>query len=296
MYCARDAMSELEGVSTTDIYRLQESLKKKNEEVEALKKQLAETEEKLNELARNLEQKVIERTVEVNRLLLHKTKFIDNLSHDLGTPLTPMMALLPIIRDAVEDPETKELVDTCIRNAEYIKRVVHDTRELAELSVTELYLKKENLFALIDELVQKYASVFTSFGITVENDVNKEVFVNTEKTRLLQVIDHLSSNATNSMPTGGTLTFSCRKIEHKTGPFIELLVQDTGVGMSGEKTDHLFDEFYKADESRHKLDSTGLGLTICKRIVEKQGGRIWADSHGEGTGTTIHLTIPAAQE
>ncbi len=289
-------MSEYESVSTNNTDQLQQALKKKDEEIQALKKQLAETEEKLNELNRDLEQKVIERTVEVNRLLLHKTKFIDNLSHDLGTPLTPMMALLPVIRDAVEDPEIKELVDTCIRNAEYIKRVVHDTQELAELSVTDLYLKKENLSALIDELVQKYTSVFTSFGISVENIVDKDIFVNTEKTRLLKVIDHLSSNAVNSMPDGGTLTFSCRTLEQKTGPFVELIVQDNGVGMSREKTDHLFDEFYKADESRHKLDSTGLGLTICKRIVEKHGGRIWADSHGEGTGTAIHLTIPAVKE
>ncbi|MBN2065872.1 MAG: HAMP domain-containing histidine kinase [Candidatus Thermoplasmatota archaeon] len=295
MYCASDTMGECENVSTTDIHQLREACKKKDEELEALKKQLAETEEKLNELNHDLEQKVIERTVEVNRLLLHKTKFIDNLSHDLGTPLTPMMALLPVIRDAVEDPEIKGLVDTCIRNAEYIKRVVHDTQEMAELSAIELYLKKENLFSIVDELVQKYTSVFSSFGVIVENNISKEVFVNTEKTRLLEVIDHLSSNAVNSMPDGGTLTFSCRTFKQKTGLFIELLVKDSGVGMSREKTDHLFDEFYKADESRHKLDSTGLGLTICKRIVEKHGGRIWADSRGEGTGTTIHLTIPVAE-
>jgi signal transduction histidine kinase len=55
----------------------------------------------------------------------------------------------------------------------------------------------------------------------------------------------------------------------------------------------LFDEFYKADESRHKLDSTGLGLSICKRIVELHGGRIWADSRGKGTGTIIHFIIPS---
>lgn len=296
MYPASDVMSEYESVSNTDINQLQKALKKKDEELERLKKQLVKTEEQLNELNRDLEQKVIERTVEVNRLLLHKTKFIDNLSHDLGTPLTPMIALLPIIRDAVDNPKIKGLVDTCMRNAEYIKRVVHDTQELAELSVTDLYLKKENLFALVDELVQKYTSVFTSFGITVENTIDKNIFVNTEKTRFLKVIDHLSSNAVNSMSNGGKLTFFCRTIEQKTGLFVELLVQDTGIGMSTEKTAYLFDDFYKADESRHKLDSTGLGLTICKRIVEKHGGRIWADSHGEGTGTTIHLTLPAAEE
>jgi len=289
-------MTDLDIMTNGDSKHLQGILKQKDAQIEELKKKLAETEQKLNELNRGLEQKVIERTVEVNRLLLHTNKFIDNLSHDLGTPLTPMMALLPIIREEVKDPQVRELVDTCIRNAEYIKRVVHDTQELAELSAIEFYLRKENLLDIINELQQKYDAVFKSCNIIVQNYVDKDIYINTEKTKLIEVLDHVSSNAVNSMFNGGTLTFGVRKIEQKTGSFIEISVKDTGTGMDQEKTDHLFDEFYKADESRHKLDSTGLGLTICKKIVEKHGGRIWADSHGEGTGTTIYFTIPAAQE
>lgn len=289
-------MTGLDTMTNGDSKHFQEILKQKDAQIEELKRKLAETEEKLNELNRDLEQKVIERTVEVNRLLLHKNKFIDNLSHDLGTPLTPMMALLPIIKEEVKDPQVRELVDICIRNAEYIKRVVHDTQELAELSAIEFYLRKENLLEIVNELQQKYDAVFKSCNITVQNYIDKDIYINTEKTKLIEVLDHVSSNAVNSMSDGGTLTFNIRKIEQKTGPFIEILVKDTGTGMNREKTDHLFDEFYKADESRHKLDSTGLGLTICKKIVEKHGGRIWADSHGEETGTTIHFTIPAAQE
>jgi len=289
-------MTDLDIMTNGDSKHLQEILKQKDAQIEELKKKLAETEQKLNELNRGLEQKVIERTVEVNRLLLHTNKFIDNLSHDLGTPLTPMMALLPIIREEVKDPQVRELVDTCIRNAEYIKRVVHDTQELAELSAIEFYLRKENLLEIINELQQKYDTVFKSCNITVQNYIDKDIYINTEKNKLIEVLDHVSSNAVNSMSNGGTLTFGVRKIEQKTGSFIEISVKDTGTGMNGEKTDRLFDEFYKADESRHKLDSTGLGLTICKKIVEKHGGRIWADSHGDGTGTTIYFTIPVAQE
>ena len=97
------------------------------------------------------------------------------------------------------------------------------------------------------------------------------------------------------MSEGGTLTFESKPVNKESGTFIQISIKDTGVGLSREQTDHLFDEFYKTDESRHKLDSTGLGLTICKNIVEKHGGKIWADSHGEGTGTTIHLTIPSEE-
>jgi len=272
--------------------KLEEELEKKNAQIEELNRKLNETERKLNELNRDLEQRVIERTVEVNRLLLHKTKFIDNLSHDLGTPLTPLLALLPVIKEEVSDTKTKELIDTCIRNAEYIKRVVNNTKKLAELSTTDLYLKRENLLEIVNDLQEKYKAVFKSFNINIENNVDENIYVKTEKSRLIEVFDHVSSNAVNSMLDGGTLTFDAEKVEKKTGSFIEISIHDTGVGLSSDKTDHLFDEFYKTDESRHKLDSTGLGLTICKRIVEKHGGRIWVKSYGAGKGTTIYFTIP----
>ena len=274
---------------------LDEKLKEKDAIIEELERKLRETEQKLNEFNRNLEQRVIERTVEVNRLLLHKTRFIDNLSHDLGTPLTPLITLLPAIKNEVSNPKTKELVDTCIRNAEYIRRVVNNTRKLAEVSSTDFLLKKESLFDIVNELQKKYEVIFNSCNIKVENNISKDVFIKTEKSKLMDLFDHISSNAVNSMPDGGTLTFESKTIQRNNETFIQISVSDTGVGLIREQTDHLFDEFYKVDDSRHKLDSTGLGLTICKNIVEKHGGKIWADSHGEGTGTTIHFTLPSPE-
>jgi signal transduction histidine kinase len=266
-----------------------------NEKIKQLEEKLAETEQKLNELNHNLEQRVLDRTVEVNKLLRHKTKFIDSLSHDLGTPLTPLVTLLPIVKENTKDPKMAELIDTCIRNAEYIKRVVNNTRKLAEISSTDLLLKKENLFDAIEELKIKYEVVFKSFGIEVKNEIEKEVFVKTEKPKLTEILDQLTSNAVYSMPDGGKLTFESRYVEKENGPFIQISITDTGIGLTRDESDHIFEEFYKIDESRHKLDSTGLGLSICKNIVEKHGGKIWSDSHGKGTGTTIHFTIPSSE-
>jgi signal transduction histidine kinase len=147
---------------------------------------------------------------------------------------------------------------------------------------------------LINELQEKYDMIFKSCNIKVQNNISNDIFVKTERSRLLEVLDHVSSNAVNSMIEGGTLTFEAREVEEKTGSFIDIAIRDTGVGLEREQTDHLFDEFYKVDDSRHKLDSTGLGLAICRRIIEKHGGKIWADSHGKGTGATIHFTIPSA--
>jgi len=265
----------------------------KDERIKELELKLAETEEKLNELNRNLEQKVIERTVEINKLLKDKSRFIDNLSHDLATPITPLISLLPIIKEEIKDQQTKELMDTCIRNVEYLKRVINNARELADISASDLILKNENLFELINKIKEKYDVVFKSYNVNVINNIDQNVIVKTEKNRLMQIFDHVTSNAINSMAQGGTLTFDAKLVKKDEGTFIQVSVKDTGVGLSRDQTDHLFDEFYKTDDSRHKLDSTGLGLAICKKIIEKHGGKIWADSHGKDTGTTIHFILPS---
>lgn len=287
-------MTEFEIITNDQPINFEKITDEKETEVEELKKKLKETELKLNELNRELEQRVIERTLEVKRLLLHKTKFIDNLSHDLGTPLTPMLALLPIIKNSVEDPKLKEMIDTCIRNAEYIKRVVRNTQELADLGNTGLMLKKENLLRIVKEIQEKYDIIFKSCNIKFENNIDEDIFVKTEKPRILRIFDHVSSNAVNSMLDGGKLTFEAKFVTKKNEPFVEIIIKDTGMGLEQDQLDHLFDEFYKTDYSRHKLDSTGLGLSICRRIIEKHGGKIWAASDGKGTGTAIHFTIPSS--
>ena len=269
-----------------------EKIKEKDVIIENLRNKLEVTEQKLNELNRNLEQRIIERTVEVNRLLKNKTRFIDNLSHDLGTPITPLVTLLPLIKEEMTDPRTKEILDTCIRNAEYLRLVVMNTRKLAEISSLDFILEKENLYDMVNELNKKYETIFNTCNIKVKNIISEDTYVKTYKARLMELFDQLASNAVNSMPDGGTLTFESKRIQRNNETFIQISVSDTGVGLTREHTDRLFDEFYKVDSSRHKLDSTGLGLTICKNIVEKHGGKIWADSHGPGTGTAIHFTLP----
>ncbi len=256
-------------------------------------KKIEELEKKINELKGELEQRTINSTVEINRLLKSKARFIDNLSHDLATPITPLISLLPLIKEDVQKEDVKKLVDTCLRNVEYLKRVINNARELADISSTDLILKRENLLEIVKNLQEKYEVVFKSYNVKVNNNITEDIFVKTEKNRLLQLLDHITSNAIYSMPEGGNLTFNSKEVKKDNKSFIQISVTDTGSGMTRDQTDRAFDEFYKTDDARHKLDSTGLGLTICKEIIEKHGGKIWADSHGKGTGTTIHFILPS---
>ncbi len=265
----------------------------KDQKIKELEEKLDETEKKLNKLNRELEQKVLERRIEINRLLKNKARFIDNLSHDLATPITPLISLLPIIKEDIQDEDTKKLADACLRSVEYIKRVINNMRELAEISSTDIIFKNENLLEIVKKLEEKYDIVFKSYNVKVRNNIPEEVFIKTEKNKLLKILDHITSNAIYSMPDGGTLTFESKEVKKDDKSFIQVNIIDTGTGMTRDQTDRAFDEFYKTDDARHKLDSTGLGLTICKEIIEKHGGKIWADSHGKGTGTTICFIVPS---
>ena len=142
---------------------------------------------------------------------------------------------------------------------------------------------------------EKYNDIFKTCNINVENFIDEDIYVMTEKSRLTQVFDHIASNAVNVMIDGGTLTLKTNIVEQKNGTFVNVSVTDTGEGLDRDQAEHLFDEFYKVDSSRHKLDSTGLGLSICRRIIEKHGGKIWAKSPGPGRGVTINFTVPVAE-
>lgn len=256
---------------------------------------IQELQQELNKIKKELDETKINRTIEINKLVKDKARFIDNLSHDLATPLTPLVSLLPVIKDDVNSEESKKLVETCLKNIKYIKRVIENARELADVSATDLLLRKENLHEILDDIIKRYEVVFKSYNIKVENNIDKNTSIKTEKRRLLQLFDNIISNAVNSMLNGGVLTFESKYIKNENGSFVQIVTKDTGKGLTRDQTDRIFNEFYKTDESRHKLDSTGLGLTICKKIVEKHGGKIWADSHGKDQGTRIIFTLPSTE-
>lgn len=261
--------------------------KSKDEIIKDLSIELEQTKKELHE-------NVVDKTVEVKKLVQDRARFIDNLSHDLATPLTPLISLLPIIKEEIRDENTKKLTDTCLKNVKYIKRVIENARELSDISASDLLLKKENAYDIVKNIIDRYDVVFKSYNIKVENNLDKKTFVKTDKTRLIELLDHLISNSVNAMPEGGKLEFNSKEISKKKDNFIQFSVTDSGMGLTRDQLDRMFNEFYKTDDSRHKLDSTGLGLAICKKIVEKHGGKIWADSHGKGTGTTILFTIPSS--
>jgi len=262
----------------------------KNEELKMINAELNVAREQLTDLNLNLEKKVEERTNEVSKLVDQKDQFISQLGHDLKTPLTPLNTLLPIVYDKVNDEKLKDILEISIKNVNYMKNLVIKTLKLARLNSpsVQLELEKTNLLEEINTIIDKKNLYFKEHKITIQNKIKKDIIIDVDKMRIEELLENIISNAVKySKEDGGNIIIDAEE-KHDS---IQLSIKDDGQGMKKDQTENIFDEFYKVDESRHDFESTGLGLSICKRIIEHHGGRIWAESNGIGKGSTFYLSF-----
>jgi PAS domain S-box-containing protein len=242
----------------------------------------------------DLERKVEERTAEIEKLLKQKDEFIGQLGHDLKNPLGPLINLIPILEKKETDPESKKILEILKRNANHMKNLVVNTVALGRLNSpnVKFNLEDTNLLDEINDVIERNSLLFEENNIEIENKAGKNIILKTDKLRLTELFDNLIGNSVKYSPDGGTITIDAKQDKD----FVTVSIRDIGMGVTEEQLGHIFDEFYKADESRHDFDSSGLGLPICKRIVEKHGGKIWAESLGEGKGTTMFFTLPVSSK
>lgn len=270
--------------------RYAEKLREINEHLKKANVELEATQNELKILNEGLEHKVAQRTAEIEKLLKHKDEFIGQLGHDLKSPLTPLVGLLPYAEKEEKDPKIKEILSIANRNVGYMKDLVTKTLQLEKLSMPnfELFIEKFNLSDLVGKITENKQFNYGEKCIKVFNEINKNMDVTADKIQFEELIDNLFTNAIKFTSNGGVITLGAKKKDDVT----VVSINDTGIGLASEHIEHIFEEFYKVDPSRHDLESSGLGLSICKRIVEKHGGKIWVESPGLGKGSTFYFTIP----
>jgi len=260
-----------------------------NVHLQTVNSDLKEAQDELRILNQDLEKKVDERTEEIQKLLTHKIEFIGQLGHDLKSPLTPLVGLLPTIEEKEKDPELKELLGVLNRNVLFMRDIVTKTLKLERLNSPKLVLNFEeaSLFDCVDRMVRNKEYVFNEKNLNVSNNVGKDYVVCIDKLEFNELMDNLLTNASKFTPEGGSISVDAG-VEND---FVKVSVCDSGEGLTVEQIEHIFEEFYKADPARHDLESSGLGLSICKRIVERHDGRIWVESAGPGKGCTFHFLL-----
>ncbi len=253
--------------------------------------ELISVEEELRYLNQALDEKVAEKTSEFGDLLTQKDEFISQLSHDLKNPLTPLVGLVPMLQERETDPESKEYLDVIAQNIDYMRNLIAQTVERAKLNskMAASIFEEVNLAEETEKLIRSKQYFYSQNNVAVENRIVGDIVVAGNRLELMEVMDNLASNAVKFMPDGdGLLIFDA----WANGDVVTVSIKDNGIGLKEGQEEIIFDEFYADDNSGHELGSSGLGLSICKRIVESLGGRIWAESECHGKGTTIYFTIP----
>jgi signal transduction histidine kinase len=269
-----------------------QELEEKTRRLEQINQDLTVAREELSVLNKNLEQRVHERTEEVEKLLKQKDEFITQLGHDLKNPLGPLINLIPLLEQQERNAEKKEMLSVLHRNANYMKNLVVKTLELAVLNSpnTKLSLETLQLYDEVSQIIHNKKLLLEDSHAKISNNINHELIIKADRLRLEELMTNIFENSIKYCKKNCHITIDAEAVDD----FVTISITDNGIGMTQEQIEKIFDEFYKADYARHDIQNTGLGMSICKRIVERHGGRIWVQSPGPGKGTTVSFTMPKA--
>jgi signal transduction histidine kinase len=243
-----------------------------------------------------------------------KDEFINVAAHELRTPIQPILGLTDIMYSKIKDGSQLELLDIIIRNAKRLKRLTDNLLDVTKIESQSLMLNKEkfNLNILISEVLKDYVNKQKNpqqVKIVYDFKYKDDIIIEADRDRLSQVIHNLLDNALKF-----TITQNQQMIfviidkkkeskeeekeekekeekEEEEEEVVIVSVKDTGEGISKDILLKMFSKFTTSDSST----GTGLGLYICKNIVEAHGGRIWAENNLDEEGAIFSFTLPIAK-
>jgi signal transduction histidine kinase len=234
-----------------------------------------------------------------------KSEFLANTSHELRTPLNGMIGFLKLIMDGMaDDPkEQEEFLSEAYRSALHLLNIINDVLDIAKIEAGKMQIELSQVS--LDELLNAVEN-FTRSQIQQKNlsfEIQKlpthdEIIVLGNYQRLLQVMLNLVGNAIKFTHEGGiTISIELSRRKPESPSMVRVRVADTGIGVSLDKQDKLFQSFSQVDGSRtRQYGGTGLGLAISQRLVEAMGGEVNFYSMGEGLGSTVTFTVPLHRE
>jgi signal transduction histidine kinase len=239
-----------------------------------------------------------------------KTEFLANTSHELRTPLNGMIGFLKLVLDGMaDDPaEQQEFIEEAYGSALHLLNVINDILDIAKIEAGKMQLelgpvKLDELLSAMENFTQTQAEQKNLSFQIITPAIRDEVVLYGNYQRLLQVMLNLVGNAIKFTHEGGiTISAEVLKdkvtLQHQEFPaMVKIRVADTGIGVSLDKQDKLFQSFSQVDGSRtRQYGGTGLGLTISQKLVEAMGGVVNFYSMGEGLGATVTFTVPLYQE
>jgi histidine kinase len=216
--------------------------------------------------------------------------FLANVSHDLKTPLTSIQGYSQAIIDgAAKDPAAAAQIIN--EESARLNRMVVQLTDLARLQSGQFSMNSVplDMSQLASAIGDRLSIVAQKKGVTLHTQTSATPEIMGDGDRLAQVLTNLVGNAINYTPSGGQVWL--RTGVNNGG--VELVIQDTGVGIAPDDLPRIFERFYQADKARGPKRGTGLGLAITQEIVMAHGGRITATSAGKGKGSTFTVWLPS---
>jgi len=234
---------------------------------------------------------------ELARANQHKSEFLANMSHELRTPLNSIIGFSQLLLDGGEGPLTAEQrqdLQIICSNGEHLLELINDLLDIAKIEAgrTELMRTRFALEPLVAETASLLRPLAREKDLALEYRVEPGLEdVVADRGRLRQVLVNLVGNAIKFTERGGVTVIAAADAD-PTG--VRLTVRDTGVGISREDQDRIFESFQQgAARPVGRYQGTGLGLAISRHFVQLHGGRIWVESE-VGKGSAFHFTLPGA--
>jgi signal transduction histidine kinase len=230
-------------------------------------------------------------------------EFIDVAAHELKTPIQPILGITGILLNSNNSrsaAKQDELLDIIMRNARRLQRLADDILDVTKIESESLNLKKES-FNLNDVITNSVDDIITNIAKkSQQGDLIKlvyqphDLFIEADKSRITQVISNILDNAVkfskanlNKEEGVGIININAEKAD---GQAI-VSIKDTGMGVDPEIIPRLFEKF-----ASKSFQGTGLGLYICKSVVQAHGGKIWAHNNTDGKGATFSFSLPIANK
>ena len=218
-----------------------------------------------------------------------KSAFLANMSHEIRTPLNAIVGFSKLVIDAECTNEKEQYAEIIERNSEILLNLFNDILDLSSLEADSLSfnIRPIKLIDICLQLEQQFCYKVKNGTKLILDDVDTELYVSGDWNRIIQIISNLLSNAAKFTPKG-EIHFGYREKED----FVEFYVKDSGIGIPAERVATIFQRFGKINDF---VQGTGLGLTLCRMLVEKMGGRIWLRSQ-EGKGSRFYFTLPLVRQ
>jgi two-component system sensor histidine kinase/response regulator len=222
-----------------------------------------------------------------------KNEFISILSHDMGTPITVIKANLEMIEEIYFpslDENLKRILKSMEKASEALERLRLDTLDLSRMDMGTMKLDVEevDISELIDDAVEGIRGLASRKKQSVSMEIERPMMAKVDRFKLKRVLSNFLSNANRYSPEGKDFKI----LASTENGNIKVEIRDSGRGIPEKELLKIFERFYRT--GKRVEGSTGLGLAIVKGIIEAHGGRTWAESDGEGLGSSFFFTLPSS--